>query len=199
MSTLLYLHGFNSSPQSKKAIQTQQWLADHAPQLQFHCPSLPPFANQVMTLLQALIEEILPAPVYLVGSSMGGFFATCLAEQYDLRTVLINPAVNPARGLHNWLGENHNYVTGEPWTLLPQHIDEYAALNPGERLRRKNYKVLLQTGDEVLDYRDAEHRYRGCQVLTEKGGDHSFIDYQAHLPAIYRFLTDAKRENNHSQ
>ena len=118
---LVYLHGFNSSPESKKALQTQRWYADNAADINFVCPALPPFADRAMGMLRSLVEAQIegqlegqpPEPVYLIGSSMGGFFATCLAEQYGLRAVLINPAVSPGRGLDKWLGENRNYTTDE--------------------------------------------------------------------------------------
>lgn len=186
---LLYLHGFNSSPQSKKALQTQRWFSENAPEIKFVCPALPPFADSAIGLLRSLIENQQPEPVYLVGSSMGGFFATCLAEQYGLRAVLINPAVSPGRGLRDWLGENSNYITGEKWTFKPQHIEEYLALDPREIKYKSNYRVLLQTGDKVLDYRDAQARYQGCDIVTEQQGDHSFINYYQHLTAIHQFLT----------
>ncbi len=202
MSMLLYLHGFNSSPQSKKAIQTQQWLQENAPQIKFCCPQLPPHASRAMSILRPLIENSLSQPVYLVGSSMGGFFATCLAEQYDLRAVLINPAVSPGRGLHNWLGENSNYITGERWIFEPQHIDEYLDLDPPQIQRQENYKLLLQTGDQVLDYRKAQCRYQGCYIITEKHGDHSFINYQQHLQANHQFLVNplkCQQDSSYSQ
>ena len=188
MSLLIYLHGFNSSPQSKKAIQTQQWLQLNSPRIKFCCPQLPPYASQAIDLLRALIEKYLPQPIYLIGSSMGGFFATCLAEQYNIRAVLINPAVNPGSGLHNWLGKNVNYHTGQHWIFEPEHIDEYLRLDPSKIERIENYKLLLQTGDEVLDYRKAQQRYIGCQMVIEENGNHSFVDYQQHLDANYQFL-----------
>ena len=189
MSMLLYLHGFNSSPQSKKALETEQWMKLNAPHIKFCCPQLSPYASEVMDTLKALVEAYLPEPVYLIGSSMGGFFATCLAEQYNLPAVLINPAVNPSSGLHSWLGENSNFVTGERWVFKPQHIEEYNDLNPQQIKRKTNYKILLQTGDEVLDYRHAQKQYQGCAIETEVGGNHSFVDYQRHMPANLKFLT----------
>ncbi|MGB0668875.1 MAG: YqiA/YcfP family alpha/beta fold hydrolase [Porticoccaceae bacterium] len=196
MPMLLYLHGFNSSPQSKKAMETRDWCADHAPELTFVCPALPPFAESAMGILRSLIERQLPEPVYLIGSSMGGFFATCLAEQYNLRAVLINPAVSPGRGLHSWLGENSNYHTGETWIFEPRHIDQYSALDPDEIRYKNNYKVLLQTGDEVLDYRDAQRRYQGADISIEQQGDHSFINYHQHLESIIQFLMSTPAANN---
>ena len=195
MAMLLYLHGFNSSPESKKALQTRDWCAENAAELTFVCPALPPFAESAMGILRSLIEKQLPEPVYLIGSSMGGFFATCLAEQYSLRAVLINPAVSPGRGLHKWLGENSNYMTGEKWVFEPRHIDQYLALDPSEIRYKNNYLVLLQSGDEVLDYRDAEQRYQGCKIILESGGDHSFIDYHRHLETIHQFLLSTVPSN----
>ena len=192
MSMLLYLHGFNSSPQSKKAIETERWMQLNAPNIKFYCPQLSPYASKVMEILRPLVEAYLPQPVYLVGSSMGGFFATCLSEQYNLPAVLINPAVNPSSGLHSWLGENSNFITGEPWVFEPRHIEEYSDINPQHIRRPENYKLLLQTGDEVLDYRHAQKRYEGCAIETEVGGDHSFVDYQRHIPTIVKFLTHVK-------
>ena len=189
MSMLLYLHGFNSSPQSKKALETGRWMKLNTPDIEFCCPQLSPYASEAMDTLKALVEDYLPEPVYLVGSSMGGFFATCLVEQYNLPAVLINPAVNPSSGLHSWLGENRNFITGERWFFEPQHIEQYRDLNPQKIKCQKNYKILLQTGDEVLDYRHAQERYKGCAIETEVGGDHSFVDYQQHIPAILKFLT----------
>ena len=188
MPTLLYLHGFNSSPQSKKAIQTQQWLALNAPGIKFLCPALPPFGNAALKILRSIVEDHLPEPLFVVGSSMGGFFATCLAEQYNLRSVLINPVVSPARGLDHWLGENANYVTGEKWVFEKNHIEEFRHLDPVQIKHLANYLVLLQTGDEVLDCRDAQARYTGAKIIVEQGGDHSFIDYDQHLEAIHQFL-----------
>jgi predicted esterase YcpF (UPF0227 family) len=189
MSMLLYLHGFNSSPQSKKALETEQWMHLNSAHIEFCCPQLSPYASQVMSMLRPIIESYLPQPVYLIGSSMGGFFATCLAEQYNLPAVLINPAVNPSSGLHSWLGENRNFNTGERWVFKPHHIEEYNDLNPQQIKRKRNYKILLQTGDEVLDYRHAQKQYQGCAIETEVGGNHSFVDYQRHMPANLKFLT----------
>ena len=188
MSTLLYLHGFNSSPESKKAQQTGRWIEQNAAATEFLCPALPPFANAAMALLEEIVAERPQGSVALVGSSMGGFLATCLVEKYDIRAALVNPAVSPHRGLDSWLGENANYYSGEKWRFEPRHIDEYRQLDPPEINNKNNYLVLLQSGDEVLDYRDAQQRYNGCKIILESGGDHSFIDYHQHLNTIYQFL-----------
>jgi predicted esterase YcpF (UPF0227 family) len=198
MPTLLYLHGFNSSPESAKAQQTQQWFGQNAPGIEFICPSLPPNADQAMALLMDIVEARLPEPVFLIGSSMGGFYASCLAERYAefaIGAVLINPAVSPARGLDKWLGENSNYHSGEKWLFEQRHIEEYHRWDPAAIKNKNNYLVLLQSGDEVLDYRDAEQRYQGCNIILESGGDHSFIDYHRHLESIHHFLVSAIPSN----
>ena len=191
MPTLLYLHGFNSSPESKKALQTRRWVEQNAPEIEFVCLSLPPYADSAMSLLEKLVTDRLSDSVTVIGSSMGAFFATCLVEQYNLKVVLVNPAVSPGRGLQDWLGENVNYQTGEKWLFEPQHIDEYRRWDPPEIKNKNNYLLLLQSGDEVLDYRDAQQRYSGCKIILESGGDHSFIDYHRHLENIHQFLVSA--------
>tara|TARA_Y100000385_G_scaffold290623_1_gene364577 strand:+ start:1787 stop:2374 length:588 start_codon:yes stop_codon:yes gene_type:complete len=188
MTTLLYLHGYNSSSQSKKALQTQHWIASNAPYVDFICPDLPPFADCAMKLLNTIVEARSSRPLGLIGSSMGGFFATCLIEKYDLRGVLINPAVSPARGLESWLGVNENYITGNQWTLRSQDIKEFNKIDPPKIRRQGNYLVFVKTGDEVLDYQDAETRYTGNKIVVEQGGDHSFKDYDQKLSDIFRFL-----------
>jgi len=191
MPALLYLHGFNSSPASAKAQQTQQWFAQNAPEIEFICPELPPYADRAMALLCAIVNAQRSDSIWVIGSSMGGFYATCLVEKFvseNIAAVLINPAVSPARGLDKWLGENSNYHSGETWLFEPQHIDEYRRWDPQVIKKQKNYLVLLQSGDEVLDYRDAQQRYTGCNIILESGGDHSFIDYHRHLETIHQFL-----------
>ena len=147
-----------------------------------------------MATLRTIIEDRAEQPIYLVGSSMGGFFATCLIEHYNLRGVLINPAVSPGRGLNSWLGENTNYMTGEKWIFEPCHIDQYLELDAAidSLAYKNNYHVLLQSGDQVLDYRDAQIRYQGSSIVVEEDGDHSFINYEQHLAGIHQFLTSTQ-------
>ena len=191
MPLLLYLHGYNSSPLSFKAVATRDWFARHAPEVEVLIPGVPPFADQAMRQIAALIEARLPEQVWLMGSSMGGFFAAALAERYGLKAVLINPAVNPSRGLHNWVGENANYHTGATWHFAESDIQPFRDLENGPPAEAENYRVLLQSGDEVLDYRDALQHYSQCHLVVEQGGDHSFVDFERHLPAIYQFLTNS--------
>ena len=188
MSLLLYLHGFNSSPDSQKARISADWFAEHAPDMEFFCPQLPPFANAAMHRLRTLMDDNRDRSIYLIGSSMGGFFATYLIEHYGHRGVLINPAVNPALGMDRYIGINTHFHSGDEWRFEPHHVEEYRRWDRPIIVDKRRYHVLLQTGDEVLDYRHAEERYRGCSMLVEQGGDHSFINFADHLGDIYRFL-----------
>ena len=109
---------------------------------------------------------------------MGGYFATWLAKKNGLRAVLINPAVKPCLGLHQYLGGNANYHTGETWIMEPHHIDQFRQLEVEELQRPEDLWTLLQTGDEVLDYRLAEQKCRGGKLTVEQEGDHSFQGYE---------------------
>lgn len=184
---LIYIHGFNSSPASLKARQTDEWLSLYHPHIPFFCPKLSNEPDRAIRQLQDLIESI-SGPTGLVGSSMGGYYATWLAERYELPAVLINPAVKPYELMLDYLGANTNYHTGERYVLEQRHVDEVRLLEVATPLHRERYWVLLQSGDEVLDYRQAEARYAGCRMTLERGGDHSFQHYERYLPAIYEFL-----------
>lgn len=184
---LVYIHGFNSSPASLKARQTEQWLLAQSLDIPFYCPALSSEPDKAIAQLQSLIEP-LHRPVGLVGSSMGGFYATWLNEQYDVKAVLINPAVRPYEFMADYLGENANYHTGERYILEQRHVDIAKTLEVSTISKPENLWVLLQTGDEVLDYRQAEKKYAHCVLTIEQGGDHSFQNYQRHLPDMINFL-----------
>lgn len=184
---LVYIHGFNSSPASLKARQTEKWLLAQSLDIPFYCPALSSEPDKAIAQLQSLIEP-LHRPVGLVGSSMGGFYATWLNEKYDVKAVLINPAVRPYEFMADYLGENANYHTGERYTLEQRHVDIAKTLEVSTISKPENLWVLLQTGDEVLDYRQAEKKYANCSLTIEQGGDHSFQNYQRHLPDMINFL-----------
>ena len=188
---LIYIHGFNSSPASLKAKQTADWLSVNAPNISYICPALSSKPDLAIEQLNTLIESAVassPDPVGLIGSSMGGYYATWLGEKYGLKAVLVNPAVRPYEFMLEYLGENANYHTGERYILEPKHVDVAKSLEVGSLKNPKNYWVLLQTDDDVLDYRQAETRYVDCDLTIEKGGDHSFQRFERHLPAIIDFL-----------
>lgn len=184
MNKLLYLHGFNSSPASDKARQTEASLRERGLSERFICPALPPSAEAAAATIAALIDAHGAANLTLVGSSLGGFLASWAAERFDVpRVVLINPAVRPARLLHAYLGPQRNLYTGEEYLLEAHHMDELVALEP-PRITPARYWLLLETADETLDYRDALDYYAGCRQTVIAGGDHGFQNWGRLLPEV---------------
>ena len=190
MSALIYIHGFLSSPLSFKAQQTQAWLAEHHPEITYHCPQLTPYPEQTRLELEQLVESLLPQPVYLMGSSLGGFWATWLAEKYNLRALLINPSVHPSEFMPEYLDVDlKSYHSDDTYRLTAQHIDEINAADIQPK-RLSNYWLLVQTGDESLDYRQAVERFSGCKQTVEEGGDHSFQNFERYLASGLNFLAE---------
>lgn len=187
---LLYIHGFNSSPLSDKAVMTARYMAEHHPSLSFHQPQLPNTPKAAMTLLQRYVEQAQREnePLRYIGSSLGGYFASYLAEHYGGRAVLVNPAVKPFDLFDEFMGPQFNPYTEGHYQVLPEHKQEVAEFNTAVIRYPDRFLVLLQTGDEVLDYREALHKYHQCQLRIESGGDHSFVGYERYLHTVSRFL-----------
>ena len=184
-SGVLYLHGFNSGSASPKArLVAQACGMLEAGPLPCATPQLPHRPAAALALAESLLATLGPQPL-LVGSSMGGFLASCLAEWHDLRAVLINPAVRPAGLVESWLGEAFvNQYTGERFSIEGTHRDELAGLTPA-RLEPSRYLVLLGTADETLDPRDGAAAYRGAAMILQPGGDHGFSALGEYLPALF--------------
>lgn len=190
MAALLYIHGFLSSPASFKAVQVRDWLAQHRPDIAFICPQLTPYPQQTRQQLSGLVEQQ-SGPLYLMGSSLGGFWASWLAEEFDLPAVLINPSVNPQLLLPPLLQQPlRNYHSDERYTLNAEHLQQMCALANFQPRRVNNYWVLLQTGDETLDYRLAVAHYARSQCLVEDGGDHSFQGFERFIAPAVTFFED---------
>ncbi|BAJ00437.1 YqiA/YcfP family alpha/beta fold hydrolase [Shewanella violacea] len=187
---LLYIHGFNSSPLSDKGRVTAQFVAEHYPDLNFHQPQLPSTPKEAMELLSALVETALDNGEALtyIGSSLGGYFASYLAEKYGGRAVLVNPAVTPFELFDEFMGQQYNPHIDEYYQVLPEHKDQVAAFNTQVILNPDRFLVLLQSGDEVLDYRQAVQKYHCCQLLIQSGGNHSFVGYDKQMHSICQFL-----------
>ena len=180
--SILYIHGLNSSPTSTKASQLLK-VAEHCGiARQLRVPALHHHPRQAMVQLQAAVAE-LGRPL-LVGSSLGGFYATYLAEQHGLDALLINPAVRPHRLVGGKEELQTNYYTGETWLLTHDHVAALAELEMPEPRDAKRYRVWLQTADETLDYRQAEAFYAGCTLDIQEGGDHSYQGFARRIPEI---------------
>ncbi|CAM3471614.1 YqiA/YcfP family alpha/beta fold hydrolase [Polaromonas hydrogenivorans] len=186
---LLYLHGFRSSPQSAKAQKMAALMAERHPAVRWWCPQLPPSPQQAMALLQAGIADWPAESMAVIGSSLGGFYATAVAERQDCKAVLLNPAVDPARDLASYIGEQTTWQNpGEHFFFEARFVDELRALQAGPLKVPHNYLAIIARGDEVLDWREMAARYAGARVRLLEGGDHALSDFDAHLPAILDFL-----------
>lgn len=186
MQDILYIHGFLSSPQSAKARQMQDHARRH-PELRLQVPALPVDPAAALDILEALVRQS-PTPPGLIGSSLGGFYANILAARHGLRAVLLNPAVHPHRLLAAYAGEQRNYHTGVASEVRPEHFRLLEQLEVGPPHPERLW-VLLETGDETLDYRQAEQFYAACNVDITQGGSHTYEGFAERLPDIVAFLT----------
>ena len=201
MSTLLYLHGFRSSPQSAKARVTAQRVeqinlqreSQGLPQVRWLCPQLPPSPSEAMTLCRDLLGNVRGDDLCLIGSSLGGFYATWLAHTLRSRAALLNPAVDPARDLAGQIGSLTAWHDPTlQFSFTAAHVDELHALEVGE-LRApvpepQRYFAIIAQGDEVLDWREMAARYRGAKCSVLPGGDHALSDYaERHLDPVLRW------------
>jgi len=185
---LLYLHGFNSSPQSHKAQLVSQYLAEKNCSDLLICPQVPEVPGAARSFLEDLVEQALTdSELSYVGSSLGGYYATYLAEKYGGSAVLINPSVKPYETLKAHLGDNKFYFDDGCWEFNESHIQQLKDMDVAELTQPQRYLVLLQTGDETLDYREAETRYKDSRCIIEQGGDHSFVGLERHLAEIMAF------------
>ena len=160
----------------------QRYMAERGLGEAYACPALPPLADDAIRAIEPLIEK----DTCLLGSSLGGFYATWLAEKHGLKAVLINPAIDPHIGLRAYLGPQKNLHTGEPYELTEAHLRQWEKLYV-PRIDPKRYLLIVETGDEVLDYRQAVARYAGAEQIVVPGGDHSLQSFPQHLPRILEF------------
>ena len=186
---LLYLHGFRSSPQSAKARLMAQHMAAKHPDIHWWCPHLPPSPREAMDMLLEGSKDWPRASMAVVGSSLGGFYATYVAEQMGCRAALLNPAVDPARDLAKYIGEQtcwHN--ADEHFFFKPEFVHELRDLTLTGLSQPERYFALIAKGDEVLDWREMAARYAGAHIQLLEGGDHAISDFETHLPSVLSFL-----------
>jgi len=184
---IVYLHGFNSSPASGKARQLGEYMAGIGQLANYYCPALPNSPREAIIKIESTLARSQPATVTLVGSSLGGFYATWLAEKHGWKAVLVNPAVHAHTLMRDALGTQTNWHTGEKWVLTDSHLAEMAALDIEHITRAERYLLLAQTADEVLDYHDAVAYYAGATQIIEAGGDHGFAGFERHFQTILDF------------
>ncbi len=191
LRTVLYLHGFRSSPASFKAQRLREYFSQRGAASRFLCPQLPPSPREAMALIRALVhEQVAGAPadqLAVIGSSLGGFYATAVAEDTACRAVLINPAVWPARDLARYIGEQKAWHSDHRFWFRPEYIEELEALAVARITRPQRYLLLAATGDEVLDWREMTARYPGAHQHVIQGSDHGLSDFDDYLDEVVRF------------
>lgn len=183
---LVYLHGFNSSPASHKAQVLKSYLDQRGLGAGYACPALPDTPAEAVRTVERTIAGCEPRALTLIGSSLGGYYATWFAEKLGCRAVLLNPAITPHVGLAAFLGPQRNLHTGAPYELTRAHLEGWRGLMV-ERIDPEKYLLLLETGDEVLDWREAARRYEGARTVIRQGGDHSLQCFPEMIPRILAF------------
>jgi predicted esterase YcpF (UPF0227 family) len=186
---VLYLHGFRSSPLSAKAQSMGAWMRAHRPEVRWWCPQLPPSPREAMALV---FEQLASWPVEriaVVGSSLGGFYATVVAERTGCKAALLNPAINPARDLAGYIGDLTSFHDPDDhFYFRAEYVTQLRLMTPREITRPERYCAVIAKGDEVLDWREMTARYPGAAIRLLDGGDHALTDFDEHLPFILRHL-----------
>ncbi|MGI4814863.1 MAG: YqiA/YcfP family alpha/beta fold hydrolase [Janthinobacterium lividum] len=182
---ILYLHGFRSSPQSFKARMLGARLAELGHAGDWVCPQLPVSPKAAIELAEWIATRSATPPL-LIGSSLGGFYATWLAEKYHWRAVLINPATEPEKDLDRSLGEQTLWHGGGTIVVEAQHLEELRELAVA-KISPERYYLLAATGDEVLDYRDMLKKYAGARTTLIQGSDHGLSDFAAYIDGVLDF------------
>ena len=186
---LLYLHGFRSSPRSAKAEKMAAAVKARHPAVHWWCPQLPPSPHETMALLMAGIQSWPKESMAVVGSSLGGFYATWIAARTGCPAVLLNPAIDPARDLARYIGEQtawHDPL--QTFFFRPEYVQELRDLQAGPLPHPERFYALIAKGDEVLDWREMSARYAGAQGRLLEGGDHALSDFDTHLDPVLAFL-----------
>jgi uncharacterized protein len=189
LSHLAYLHGFRSSPKSAKAQTMGAWMRAHHPQVQWWCPQLPPSPRDAMELVLRELGRWPRESMGVMGSSLGGFYATVVAEQLGCRAVVLNPAINPARDLAHYIGDLTSYHDPDDhFFFRPEYVTQLRVMTPRAITRPERYLAIIAKGDEVLDWREMRARYEGTNLGLLEGGDHALSDFDEHLPTVLQFL-----------
>ena len=186
---VLYLHGFRSSPLSTKARQVASLMASQFPHILWWCPQLPPSPKAAAALIAEGTAHWPEQRMAVIGSSLGGFYATWLAAQRGCKAALLNPAIDPARDLAKYIGEQTAWHDpAERFDFAPEFVDELRALEVGPLPHPERVWALIAKGDEVLDWREMTARYPNSPQVVMEGGDHAISNFAHYLPELLEFL-----------
>lgn len=189
---LLYLHGFRSSPRSTKAQLVQERIAQRHPGVTLWCPQLPPSPREAMEMVAQGTANWSHERMAVIGSSLGGFYASWVAEQTGCRAAVLNPAVFPARDLAKYIGEHASWHDPqETFYFRAEYVDELRALAVAAISRPERYYALIAKGDEVLDWREMSAHYQGAHGRLLEGSNHAITEFADHLDEVLAFLDPA--------
>ncbi|PHV07694.1 esterase [Janthinobacterium sp. BJB412] len=184
---ILYLHGFRSSPSSMKARLVGERMAELGLAADFVCPQLPASPAAAMALALDLVEGVPADQLCLIGSSLGGYYATWLAERIGCRAVVLNPAVTPLRNLDQHVGVTTQFHSDQPFEFKQEYLAELDALAVEQISRPERYFLIAASGDEVLDYRDMLAHYAGARQQVIEGSDHAIGEFAEHVAPVLAF------------
>ncbi len=189
---ILYLHGFRSTPNSAKANQMREYLTQRRKDVEFICPQLPVSPKAAIQLIEQLLEQINASELILMGSSLGGFYATYLVERLGHRAILLNPAITPQRDLKNYLGEQSVYGSNHTIEVRAEHLGELEQLDVPLIADPSRYFLLAAKGDELIDWRDMVGKYQGAAMHVIEGSDHGIADFADYIELVMDFA-DARK------
>ncbi len=184
---ILYLHGFRSSPLSMKSRLLAAQMQALGRSEEWRCPQLPASPKLAIKLALSLVKDVTPAQLTIIGSSLGGYYATWLAEQLGCRAVLLNPAIVPLLDLEQHVGVTTAFHSDEPFEFRRDYIDELRAYAVPAITQPERYFLLAATGDEVLDYRDMVAHYAGARQTIIDGSDHGISEFADYVAPVLQF------------
>ncbi|MGB2816918.1 MAG: YqiA/YcfP family alpha/beta fold hydrolase [Burkholderiaceae bacterium] len=184
---ILYLHGFRSSPMSRKATMLRERMRTLGRESEYLCPALPPSPRLAVDLSSRMLAGVPPSSVALIGSSLGGYYATWLAEQIGCRAVLLNPAITPARDLEAHLGRQPVYFTDDEIDFRPEYLAELRELEVPAITRCERYFLVAATGDTLIDYRAMTDKYNGARQRVIEGSNHELSDFALYMDEVLDF------------
>tara|TARA_B100001094_G_C17853581_1_gene633872 strand:+ start:125 stop:697 length:573 start_codon:yes stop_codon:yes gene_type:complete len=187
IKTILYFHGFASSSDSNKAKLFQKYISSLKTDVEVIVPDLNNNLQKAIQEINQLIKSN-PKPIAFIGSSLGGYYAAYFSTVHKTKAVLINPATPPLKGFDVYLGRNENYSTGEKFTLTKQDIKFIRSISFKSFKNQKKTLVLIESGDEVLDYLEAYSYFKGSHIDITFGGNHSYESFEKNLGKIRYFL-----------
>jgi hypothetical protein len=190
---IVYLHGFRSSPASRKATMLRQAMASRGRAAEYLCPALPASPARAVEETEALVEGIAPDRLALIGSSLGGYYATWLAERFGCRAVLLNPAIRPQDDLAKYLGVQPVYFSDASIDFRREYLGELDAIDTPTITRPDRYLLIAATGDAVIDYRMMMRKYSGASQVVIEGSDHELSDFADHMEDVLAFCEQGRR------